>query len=454
MEHTSLSPASAVSELVDQRAPRYTSYPTAPIFSQNVGADFQGECLRSLDPDQPISVYVHIPFCERLCWFCACRTQGTQSLDPLVTYMQALKTEIEEVARHLPDGVRMGRLHWGGGTPTILPPEMIEELAQAIKAAIPPAEAFEFSVEIDPTLVDADKIAALHREGFNRASMGVQDFSPVVQKAIGREQSFEQTKDCIDLARAAGVNSLNIDLVYGLPHQTSASVEQSIESVLGLDPDRIALFGYAHVPWAARRQRLIHEEDLPDDAMRQHLFQTVARRLEGAGYQAVGIDHFAKTDDGLSIAARTGDLHRNFQGYTTDTCQTLVGIGASSISRFPQGYVQNAAATAAYVQRCNEGLLSGYRGHILSKDDLLRARAIELLMCDFAIELKTLDAEFGNQASELAALHKDVAAKFSHWVELDESRLSIRPEGQALTRVIAQEYDAYRQDHTLFSRAS
>lgn len=440
--------------LFDARVPRYTSYPTAPVFSVASGSAFQAECLGGLDPAEPVSVYVHIPFCERLCWFCACRTQGTRTLSPVESYLETVLAELALLRAALPAGVRMGRLHWGGGTPTILPPHLICMLAQAIKAALPPGPSFEFSVEIDPTLVDADKIAALRAEGMTRASIGIQDFDPTVQAAIGRRQSFAATRWCVEALREAGVGSLNADLVYGLPHQTRESVAASLRQVLGLEPDRIALFGYAHVPWMAKRQKLIDEAHLPDDHLRHRLFVDCADTIAGEGYAAIGIDHFAKPADTLNGARVSGTLRRNFQGYTADTCQTLIGIGASSISQFSQGYVQNAAATGAYIQRIDSGSLAGYRGHALTQDDKLRARAIEMLMCQFRIDLTCLSDEFGALARTLDPIHDRLATSYSPYVTRTNDCVAIDADGAALTRMMAAEYDAYAPAGAAYSRAS
>ncbi len=440
--------------LFDARVPRYTSYPTAPAFSTATNAAFQKQALQGLDPDLPVSVYVHIPFCERLCWFCACRTQGTRTLSPVENYIETLKQELRLLADRLPPGLRMGRLHWGGGTPTILPPEMITDLAQAIKAAIPPAEPFEFSVEIDPTMVDEAKISALAAQGMNRASIGIQDFSSKVQDAIGREQPYALTENCVRALRQAGIGSLNTDLVYGLPHQSEQTIASSIDKVLALDPDRVALFGYAHVPHMAKRQKLIDETALPDDRMRYRLAQGAAERFQAAGYDAIGIDHFARPDDGLARAARDGTLRRNFQGYTTDTCPTLIGLGASSISRFAQGYVQNAAATGAYVQRIQEGQLPGFRGHEHGGQDMMRARAIEMLMCDFRIDFRALQSAFGRDVAALAPIHDRIAETFAGLVSLTETALEILPQGRPVTRMIAGHYDEYAGGNALFSKAS
>ena len=292
--------------LFDSRVPRYTSYPTAPVFAPSVGATQQAAELAALDPAVPVSVYLHIPFCERLCWFCACRTQGTKTLSPVESYIGTLEQELALMREVLPEGLRMGRMHWGGGTPTILPPVLIHRLAQAVKAVIPPADDWEFSVEIDPTMVDRAKIDALASEGMNRASIGIQDFDPLVQGAIGRIQPYDITKACVDDLRAAGINSLNADLVYGLPHQDLVRIDDTVSRVLELAPDRVALFGYAHVPWVSKRQKLIDDTALPRDLDRYHLAEQAAARFRAAGFDAIGIDHFALHDDGLARAAVKG----------------------------------------------------------------------------------------------------------------------------------------------------
>lgn len=440
--------------LFDARVPRYTSYPTAPVFSPQVGAVDQARALAALDANEPVSVYLHIPFCERLCWFCACHTQGTKTLSPVERYIGTLEQELALLRDTLPAGVRMGRMHWGGGTPTILPPGLIHRLAQAVKAVIPPTDDCEFSVEIDPTMVDRAKIGALAAEGMNRASIGIQDFDPRVQQAIGRIQPFDITRACVDDLRAAGVRSLNADLVYGLPHQDAARLDDTVAKVLELAPDRIALFGYAHVPWVSKRQQMIDESALPGAVARYHLAEQAGERLRAHGFDAIGIDHFARPADGLAIAARTGRLRRNFQGYVDDSCATLIGIGASSISRLPAGYIQNAAATPAYVQRITAGALAGVRGHILTHDDQLRARAIEMIMCDFRLDLDELRAGFGPLSADLASTIALVGERYGDLVALSDGALEIRPEGRALTRIIASAFDAHVPQGARYSQAS
>ncbi|OWU81738.1 coproporphyrinogen III oxidase [Oceanicola sp. 22II-s10i] len=440
--------------LFDARVPRYTSYPTAPVFSPEVGAAHQVKALAALNPDEPVSVYLHIPFCERLCWFCACRTQGTKTLSPVESYIGTLEQELALLKEILPEGLRMGRMHWGGGTPTILPPHLIHRLARAVRAIIPPTADHEFSVEIDPTMVDADKITALAEEGMNRASIGIQDFDPKVQEAIGRIQPFDITKACVDDLRVAGIHSLNADLVYGLPHQDLTRLDDTISKVLGLAPDRLAIFGYAHVPWVSKRQQLIDGDALPKEVERYELAGLAEQRFMDAGFNAIGIDHFARPDDALARAARSGHLRRNFQGYTDDICPTLIGLGASSISRLPSGYVQNAPATAAYIQRIENKTLAGARGHVMSKDDLLRARAIEMLMCDFRLDRGALRRDFGAQAATLAPTLAMIAERYGDLVTLTGDYLAVEPRGRPLTRIIASALDVHLSDNERFSHAS
>ncbi|SFE51403.1 oxygen-independent coproporphyrinogen III oxidase [Roseivivax sediminis] len=440
--------------LFDARVPRYTSYPTAPVFSADIGAAHQAAALAGLDPAEPVSVYIHIPFCERLCWFCACRTQGTQTLTPVENYIGTLEQELALLKETLPAGLRMGRMHWGGGTPTILPPALIHRLAQAVKAVLPPTEDCEFSVEIDPTMVDTPKIAALAAEGMTRASIGIQDFDPLVQQAIGRMQPFDVTRACVDDLRDAGIGSLNADLVYGLPHQNAARLDDTLDKVLDLGPDRIALFGYAHVPWMSKRQKLIDAASLPQEVARYRLAERAADRFRGAGFTPIGIDHFARPGDGLELAARTGRLRRNFQGYVDDSCATLIGLGASSISRLPAGYVQNAPATPAYVQRIEAGELAAVRGHVMTDEDLMRARAIEMIMCDFRLDLEALHERFGAMAARLRPEIAAVAARFGDLVEVTSTGLTVPPDGRVLARLVAHVFDAHAPEGARYSQAS
>lgn len=429
--------------LFDAKVPRYTSYPTAPHFNRDVGADQFTRWIQEIKPGSQISLYVHVPFCRRLCWFCACRTQGTQSDKPVRAYLETLKTELEMVATHLPEGISLSRLHWGGGTPTLLAPAMMEELAGAIRDVAPFTANTEFSVEIDPNEIDGPRLDALAAVGMNRASIGVQDFDDEIQQSIGRLQGYEVTRDAVLEIRARGVRSLNADILYGLPHQTGARMTESVQKLLSLNPDRVALYGYAHVPWMAKRQQLIPSDALPSPQERLALYETARKLFLWDHYQEIGIDHFATREDGLSIARKTGRLRRNFQGYTDDTAEVLIGVGASSISRFPQGYAQNAPATGAHTGAIRAGRFSTARGHVFSAEDRMRSRMIEALMCDFRVDAGEIRDRFGVPQPALMALLEGVAQEFPGLLDLNEAGLSIPPDARALTRMIARSLDAY-----------
>ncbi|TNF23120.1 MAG: oxygen-independent coproporphyrinogen III oxidase [Rhodobacteraceae bacterium] len=429
--------------LFDARVPRYTSYPTAPHFSDKVGAETFAGWIGAVPEGAEISLYVHVPFCRRLCWFCACRTQGTQSDEPVRAYLKTLLAELRLVKAHLPAGVRLSRLHWGGGTPTLLAPDMMEELARAVFDVAPMAEHGEFSVEIDPNEIDEGRLDALAAMGMNRASIGVQDFDPLVQETIGRMQSFELTRDAVEMIRARGVASLNADILYGLPHQTQERITSSVQKLLSLNPDRVALYGYAHVPWMARRQGMIPSDALPSPEERLDLFETARKLFLWDGYDEVGIDHFAAKHDGLAQALREGRLRRNFQGYTDDTAQVLIGVGASSISRFPQGYAQNAPSTGKHTGAIREGRFSTAKGHAFSSEDKLRSRLIEALMCDFRIDAQEMQDRFGLDRAAFGRLMAPLLAEFGDLVQLTELGLFVPLESRPLTRMMARALDAY-----------
>lgn len=429
--------------LFDSRVPRYTSYPTAPHFKPSVASATAETWLAAIPAGAEVSLYMHVPFCRRLCWFCACRTQGTSTDAPVRAYADTLLAEIAMLRARLAPGVRLSRLHWGGGTPTLMPPDMIRRLAGAVRDAFPLAEGAEFSVEIDPSEIDEARMDALAEAGMTRASIGVQDFDPEIQKIIGREQSFEITARAVDMIRARGIASVNADILFGLPHQDPARIALSVQKLLALSPDRVALYGYAHVPWMAKRQVMIPEETLPDSMQRLRLFETAEQLFLADGYEAIGIDHFARPGDGLAAAQKAGRLRRNFQGYTDDRAQVLIGLGASAISRYPQGYAQNAPATGAYTAAIREGRLPVTRGHAFSADDKWRARMIEALMCDFAIRADEFAADHGIAPAAMAMLLAPVKARFGDMVQIGTDGLTIPHEGRPLTRMIARMFDAY-----------
>ncbi|KIT16104.1 oxygen-independent coproporphyrinogen III oxidase [Jannaschia aquimarina] len=434
--------SSAPASLAQARVPRYTSYPPATAFTPAVGAAQMAEWLGALSADEPVSLYAHVPFCRRLCWFCACRTQGTSTDVPLAPYAEDLLREIDLVSALVPSGTRAGQIHLGGGTPTILPPALLARLLDALRTAFPLADDAEIAVEIDPTVLDDERLDALAAAGLNRGSIGVQDFDEKVQFSIGRRQSVADTRFATDGLRRRGIETINFDLLYGLPHQTPASLRKTLDHVLELEPTRLALYGYAHVPWASRRQVAIPEEALPDPTLRLELFDIARERLERAGFVQVGIDHFAHVDDPMRIAATEGRLRRNFQGYTTDGHAALIGLGASSISRLPQGYAQNAPATAAWAERVRSGGLATARGHAFSGDDRDRGEAIERLLCDFAL--------YPDRCSNPAAARMLALELLREWPwalrPAENGAVAIMPEGRPYARLIAATLDGYARE--------
>ncbi|MBN8292648.1 oxygen-independent coproporphyrinogen III oxidase [Rhodobacter sp. NTK016B] len=439
--------------LFDARVPRYTSYPTAPQFSDAVGSSLFRQWVGAIAPGSRISLYLHVPFCRRLCWFCACRTQGTSSDDPVIAYVETLKSELQLLRATLPEGVTLSRLHWGGGTPTLLPAAQMRDLARAVFDVVPMGEGAEFSVEIDPNEIDAERLDALAEAGMNRASIGVQDFDPEIQQIIGRDQSYDITRDAVEMIRARGVHSLNADILYGLPNQTRARLADSVQKLLSLSPDRVALYGYAHVPWMARRQQMIPSDALPRPEERLALFDTARELFAWDGYDEIGIDHFARPEDGLAVAAKAGTLRRNFQGYTDDTAEVLIGLGASSISRFPQGYTQMNPATSGWTKAVRAGEFATARGHAFTGDDRLRARIIEALMCDFRVRTDELVTDFGLTRAQVDALFVPVADHFGAFLVHNANGLSIPMPGRPLARMIAARFDAYAMAKTGHSSA-
>lgn len=429
--------------LFDAKVPRYTSYPPATKFSNDVTGPIFLDWVRAIAPGTRISLYLHVPFCRRLCWFCACRTQGVRSDEPVRAYLATLKQEIALMGRSLPEGVTVARLHWGGGTPTLLSAQMMTDLSQSLHAAFTFAHDAEFSVEIDPNEIDAARIDALATAGMNRASIGVQDFDPDIQQIIGRVQSYEVTRAAVEGLRAAGIQSLNADILFGLPEQTQARLSDSVQMLLSLSPDRVALYGYAHVPWMAKRQALIPTDALPSPEERLDLFETARRLFIWDNYTEIGIDHFAKPGDSMAQAAKAGHLRRNFQGYTDDTCDVLIGLGASAISRLPQGFAQNASSTAAYQRAVRAGEMGTGRGHIFKGEDKLRSRMIEMLMCDFRIDGAAILRDFDITPDRLGAMLGAAAQQFPGMLRLVGHGLTVEPQGRALTRMIARAFDAY-----------
>ncbi|UWR22637.1 oxygen-independent coproporphyrinogen III oxidase [Sulfitobacter sp. S190] len=427
--------------LFDAKVPRYTSYPPANHFLPGVGAARQEKWLHAVPNSDEISVYVHIPFCKRLCWFCACRTQGTQTSAPIDAYIETLLAEIRRVRSRLAPGIRMRRLHLGGGTPTILTAHTMDRLLAALFDAFAQSDRFEFSVEVDPTEADPDTLDILASYGLQRASVGVQDFEAAVQEAIGRRQSPAQTRDVIDRLRGDGVRSLNIDLLYGLPRQTEATFRATLDRVRDLQPDRLAIYGYAHVPWMSKRQVMIKDEDLPSPDARFILSEIARDHFETAGYLPVGIDHFARSTDSLARAAQAGTLRRNFQGYTDDDSPTLIGLGASAISYFREGYSQNAPATSAYQSLIHAGGLAGRKGYTMSAHDTLVSDIISDLMCRFVFDKEKLLRTHPDMADTIAETARGLLTFLPDGFATSPERLHLRPPFHPLARIIASRID-------------
>lgn len=430
----------------DVKVPRYTSYPTAPHFHADVGPSTYRDWLSGIDPGVPLSLYVHIPFCDTLCWFCGCYTKIVRRYQPVGAYLEVLRREIDLVAAALPHRGMVRHIHWGGGSPTILRPEDWRAHMTDLRRAFTVGGDAELAVELDPRDTTAEYVAALAAEGVNRISIGVQDFDPAVQAAINREQPFEVVQRVCDWLRAAGITAINLDLMYGLPMQTVATVRAMVERALGLHPSRIALFGYAHVPWMRSHQRLIDEAALP--SVRDRLDQVAAatEALTAAGYRAIGLDHFARADDSLATAAAAGRLRRNFQGYTTDDAPVLIGLGASAIGSLPAGYVQNAAPLEQYRTAINDGAFATVRGRATDTDDRVRREVIERLMCDLGVDVAAVCARHRVAPTYLDhALMRVRALAEDGLVRIDGRRIDVTASGRPFARVIAAAFDRYLQ---------
>jgi oxygen-independent coproporphyrinogen-3 oxidase len=426
-----------------ERLPRYTSYPTAPHFSAGIGPGTYADWLRDLPSRTSASLYLHVPFCRSMCWYCGCHTSVARRDEPIAVYASALRCEIDLVARRIDRRIDVDHIHFGGGTPTIMAPETFADLIGAIRQSFFVLPSAEIAVEIDPrTLTDA-MTQALAYGGVNRASLGVQSFDAVVQRAINRVQSFEQTAAATNGLRRAGVTGVNFDLIYGLPHQTVASCLDTVRRSVELGPDRLSVFGYAHVPAFKKHQRKIDEVRLPDSVERHDQSCAIADALQEAGYIQIGLDHFALPDDKMAVAFREGRLRRNFQGYTTDASNTLLGFGASAIGRLPQGYVQNQVHTKAYSECIAGGQLATNRGYALTADDRLRAEIIERIMCDFGVDLDPICARHGSvpeamlKSSRLQELISDGV------VEIDGTSLAVPADSRFLVRSVASAFDAH-----------
>jgi len=431
-------------ERLSRPVPRYTSYPTAPHFHAGVTSKTYSQWLSQLPHATPLSLYFHIPFCDRLCWFCGCHTKQVLRYEPITTYLAALHKEMETVALRLEGRGRVSQIHLGGGSPSMLKPTDTILLAHKIRQLFLVDDDAEVSIEIDPNDMTPDRYEALAVAGITRISIGVQDFDPKVQQAINRVQTIEQTREVVETMRAKGVRSVNLDVLYGLPFQTQDSLRATIDEVVAMRPDRIALFGYAHVPWMKTHQKMIDDAALPDVVERFHQSRAAESQLIAAGYEPIGLDHFALPHDSLAVAARTGHLHRNFQGYTTDTAPALIGMGASSVGALPQGYVQNSVPTGDYIRLVRDGKLATVRGFELTPEDRMRGYVIEQLMCNAQVDLRQLEARFGAGTSHLVDDMRVLCAIDGEGlVTFDGRRLAMTERGRPFVRAIASVFDTY-----------
>lgn len=443
----------------DKPGPRYTSYPTAPEWHDTFGVPEYREALADAAsrPDQPLSAYFHIPFCHDRCVYCGCNVVITTKEGVADEYLDYLEKEMAFAAAALGDRRTLMQLHWGGGTPTYLTVPQIRRLMKSILAHFKLGEGAEVGIEIDPRVTSREQIFALRELGFNRVSMGVQDLDPKVQEAITRNQTEEETVEIYRACRDAGFQGINFDLVYGLPFQREETWEQTLSAVIDLRPDRLAVYGYAHVPWIRPFQKRIPEDALPVNAEKYALFAQARGRLTGAGYMAIGMDHFAVPEDELSVALAERRLHRNFMGYSVVPAAEMIGFGISSIGEIGGCYAQNYVKLSKYYQAIDRGELPTGRGFALSIDDSIRRWVIRRLMCDFYLDTQALKKEFGVGYSEYFAEEEAALGEFYNegFVARDGDNLKVLPLGQVFIRNVAMVFDAYLkkpEGHHQFSR--
>jgi oxygen-independent coproporphyrinogen-3 oxidase len=433
--------------MLNRNVPRYTSYPTAPHFTPSVGPDIYKSWLDSLRDDASLSLYLHVPFCAQLCLYCGCNTKVTLRRPPIEAYAERLIGEIGLVAREV-GRRRIAHLHWGGGTPSILGPDGLSKIHAILAAAFNLDDIGEHAIELDPRHVTPSLARGLERIGVNRASLGVQDLNVAVQNEIGRVQSFETVRNAVAMLAEVGITKINFDLMYGLPRQTVDGIRETVRQAHALSPGRLAVFGYAHVPWMKPHQRLIDEAALPDFAERRAQAAAAHAALVELGYQPIGLDHYARRDDELAAAARNGHIHRNFQGYTTDKADALIGLGASAIGRLPLGYVQNAPDIAGYSRAIADGRFATVRGLAISADDRLRARVIERLMCDMSIDLDAVanEAGFGRRDYFADELERLTPFERDGLVAIEGHRIKVTEKGRPFVRILAAAFDVYLQE--------
>ncbi|MDM8350006.1 oxygen-independent coproporphyrinogen III oxidase [Pseudomonas sp. sp1636] len=440
----------ALVEKYDRPGPRYTSYPTAPQFHQAFAVDdyqHAAQASNQVPAPKPLSLYIHIPFCKSLCYYCACNKIITQKTHRAVEYLTYLKREIAMQAELFASTRKLTQLHLGGGTPTYLTGAQLADLMDSLHQAfdMDDSDDHEFSIEVDPRTIDTEQIHNLRQLGFNRLSFGVQDFDADVQAAVNRVQSEEQVYALVAAAREAQFKSVSVDLIYGLPLQTVASFDTTLSKIIALRPDRIAAYSYAHLPELVRAQRLIRREDMPPPERKLELLELTIERLTAAGYVYIGMDHFALPDDELALARANGTLQRNFQGYSTHADCDLIGLGVSSIGKVGDSYSQSVKELSQYYARLDQGLLPVHRGYRLSADDLLRREVISDLMCHGRVDFAKIEANHGIRfveyfAESLAKLDEQVADGL---VEIHADALLLLPQGHLMMRSVAMAFDAY-----------
>ncbi|MGV3771633.1 MAG: oxygen-independent coproporphyrinogen III oxidase [Verrucomicrobiales bacterium] len=441
----------------NQPGPRYTSYPPATKFTVEVDrASMEREIAANNKTTRDLSLYFHIPFCETLCWFCGCTTVITTQHQQSKPYIEVLEREMANATQIINPSRKVVQLHFGGGTPTFLAPDEIRKLGASIRKHFTFSPELEAGVEMDPRRLSRDHIVALKEVGFNRASFGVQDFNPVVQKAVHRIQPLEMTRQSIDTARELGFGSINVDLIYGLPYQTVESFEKTIDEVMQLAPDRLAIFSYAHVPWMKPSQKIL-EKALPSAEVKLQMLKMIVEKLSSEGqYDYIGMDHFARFDDELSIAQRNKTLHRNFQGYSTRGGADIYSFGMSSISQIENAYWQNEKELPNYYRVVDEGRMPIMRGYIITADDRIRRETIMRLMCDMELDFALMSQKLGISfkeyfSSELTSFDEMVKDGL---LALGPDRLEVTPLGRLFIRNIAMKFDAYlsQEKERRFSR--
>jgi oxygen-independent coproporphyrinogen III oxidase len=441
----------------DLPGPRYTSYPPANHFASQYAPRIPDQIQENNRTAGDLSLYFHLPFCKTLCWYCGCNNVITRRQGQSAVYLSYLEKEIDLLTRELNPGRRVVQLHWGGGTPTFLTPDEIRWLGDLTRRRFPNHGDIEASVEIDPRRFTDAHIQALCEAGFNRVSMGVQDHNPEVQKAINRIQPREQTEEVFRALRGAGFSSISVDLIYGLPLQTVDSFSKTIDEVLALKPDRMAIFSYAHVPWIKPAQKLLEKAGLPATETKFQLLKLSVEKLTGNGYACIGMDHFARADNDLAVAQTNGTLQRNFQGYSTRAGADVYGIGNSSMSQTAGAYWQNEKKLEDYYKDLDNGRLPIWSGYVLSPDDRIRRQTIMRLMCDFELNYaamsRNLDIEFDRYfATELESLHD---LEDDGLIELSSGGLRVTSTGRLLVRVIAMRFDQFlttRKSEHVYSR--